>query len=974
MADRPGPAVYTIPPIRAFADALVAGILAQHGKDRLALARGMILVPNNRAGQAIREAFVRQAEGGLLLPRLVAVGDSELDEKAGVALDAIDDAPLPPAIEPLRRQLILARLVQQDRGIDGAEAMRLAADLARTLDQLIVEEIAPSKLAELNLSGELSAHWNASLDQMKAILDLWPLELKRLGRIDMADRRNRQLNRVAERWRTKPPGTFVIAAGISTAAPAVARLLATVARIPHGQVVLAGLDLDISDEEWTAIGGGETEPAIETHPQFHLYQLLQRMKVGRGEVRRWKWSGDIASTAKRARAISHAFAPAEATRNWVELEQKDRNLAGVTALELANPAEEAQAIAVAIRHAIEQPAQTAALITPDRDLASRVSAHLERWKIQADDSAGQSLAASPNGTLLLVLAEALAEHFAPSALLALLKHPLVRQGEERRAWLDQVRSLDLVLRGPRPASGLGGVTQFLRGGDKRTRPARQMLQGWWAEISAILAPLERLAGQDFSAMIATLREAAGALAGDALWSGPAGRELAALVAELEQGAVDGPTAMSPVSLSQVLRQLMDGIAIRPGYGGHPRVFIWGLLEAKLQSADVVILGGLNEGTWPQLPAPDPWLAPRIRRELGLPSLERRIGLAAHDLASALGAPKVLMTRAKRDTRSPTIASRFWLRLETMTGVLERPETRYDRIAHGVDACEGKPVRASRPAPCPPVEERPREISVTAVDRLSADPFAFYASAMLGLNALEPVDADPGPAWRGSLIHAVLERWAEDDDYRPGALVERMDKALSDGTIHPLIRALWLPRLSEAAEWIEQRVAGNRAEGRTPLVAEKSGHAEFAGVRVRGRADRIDRLADGRLAIVDYKTGEGPSNRQVAAGFAMQLGLIGLIAEQGGFEGAKGTAGAFEYWSLARDSKTGQFGKVTSPVTGKTAVKEPEAFVAFIAEKFKEAAANWLTGNAPFKAKIRPEYAWADYDQLMRLEEWQGRDV
>ena len=974
MADRPGPAVYTIPPIRAFADALVAGILARHGRDRMALAEGTILVPNNRAGQAIREAFVRQAEQGLLLPRLVAVGDSELNEKAGAALDAIGDEPLPPAIEPLRRQLVLARLIQRDRSVDGAEAMRLAADLARTLDQLIVEDVAPSKLRELNLFGELSTHWNTSLEQLKAILDLWPRELEKLGRIDLADRRNRQLKQVAARWRQDPPKGFVAAAGISTAAPAVVELLATVARSANGEVVLAGLDLDISDEEWAAIGGSEAEPAIETHPQFHLHQLLSRMKVGRGEVQRWKWSGDIASTAKRARAISHAFAPAEATRNWIELGQKDRNLAGVTALELSNPAEEAQAIALAIREAIERPAETVALVTPDRDLASRVSAHLQRWQIQADDSAGQSLAATPSGTLLLALAEAAVEHFAPSALLALLKHPLVRQGEERREWLDRVRKLDLVVRGPRPASGLEGMAQFLQGGDSRTRPGMQGVQNWWADTSTILAPLERMAGQKLPGMIATLREVAGALAGESLWSGPAGRELAALVAELEQGALQGPEGMSLASLLQVLRQLMDGIAIRPGYGGHPRVFIWGLLEAKLQSADLVILGGLNEGTWPQLPAPDPWLAPRIRRELGLPSLERRIGLAAHDLASALGAPRVLMTRARRDARSPTIASRFWLRLETMTGGLELPQTPYDRIAQAIDACTGKPDRAQRPAPCPPLEERPREISVTAVDRLSADPFAFYASAMLGLNALEPVDADPGPAWRGSMIHGVLEHWARDDGYRPGALVARMEETLSDGTIHPLVRALWLPRLSEAAEWIEQRVAEHQSEGRTPLVAEKSGQAEVAGVKIRGRADRIDRLANGRLAIVDYKTGEGPNNKQVAAGFAMQLGLIGLIAEQGGFEGVTGEGGAFEYWSLARDSRTGQFGKVTSPVTGRMAVKEPEAFVEFIAGKFREAAGKWLTGNEPFKAKLRPEYAWADFDQLMRMEEWQGRDV
>ena len=972
MADRRGPSVFTIPPIRAFADALVAGVLARHGADRMALARGMILVPNNRAGQTIREAFVRQAENGLLLPRLVAVGDSELDEKAGAALDAMDAVPLAPAVEPIKRQLILARLIQCDRGVDAAEAMRLAADLGRTLDQLTVEEVVPSELRELDLSGELSTHWNVSLVQLRAILDLWPDELKRIGRIDLADRRNRQLNRVAERWRSDPPDGFVIAAGISTGAPAIARLLETVSRMPNGQVVLAGLDLAIGDEEWNAVGGTDSGPPIETHPQFHLHQLLERMKVARRDVQKWRWSGDIESTDKRARAISHAFAPAEATRVWVDLAPADRDLAGVFALELGNPAEEAQAIALAIREAVETPGQTVALMTPDRDLAARVTAHLERWGIKADDSAGQSLSATPNGTLILALANAAIEHFAPAALLTLLKHPLVRAGEGRRDWLDGARRLDLALRGPRPASGLHGVTQFLAGGDKRTRPLREAVREWWAEAAVLLEPLDTQV-PDLLAMIATVREVATALAGDAVWAGQAGRELSALIADLEAGADEGPQAMSLASLPQLLRQLMEGIAIRPGYGGHPRVFIWGLLEAKLQSADIMILGGLNEGVWPQLPAPDPWLAPRIRRELRLPSLERRIGLSAHDLDSALGAPKVLMTRARRDARSPTIASRFWLRLETMTGGLPPPDMRYDQLARAIDASVGPPQRAARPAPNPPVKDRPRDISVTDVDRLSADPFAFYAKAMLGLQALDPIDADPGPAWRGSLIHGVLETWAKDDDYAPGRLVERMEAVFSDGTIHPLIRALWLPRLRDAAVWIEQQVAGNKREGRTPLVAEKWGSTEFAGVTLGGRADRIDRLADGKLGIVDYKTGEGPKNKQVAAGFAMQLGLIGLIAEQGGFEGAAGKAAAFEYWSLARDQQTRDFGKISSPTTGKYAVTEPEAFVAEISDQFAKAAAKWLTGNDPFTAKLSPEYAWSDYDQLMRLEEWQGRD-
>jgi ATP-dependent helicase/nuclease subunit B len=309
----------------------------------------------------------------------------------------------------------------------------------------------------------------------------------------------------------------------------------------------------------------------------------------------------------------------------------------------------------------------------------------------------------------------------------------------------------------------------------------------------------------------------------------------------------------------------------------------------------------------------------------------------------------------------------------MTGGLPPPDMRFDQLAFALDHAAGEPKRALRPAPQPPLAERPKRISVTDVDRLSADPYAFYAKAILRLSALDPVDADPGPAWRGSLIHKVLEDWAKRDDYAEGALVRRMEAALSDGTVHPVIRALWLPRLSEAARWIEAKVAEGRAEGRLPLLSEEEGITTYHGIELKGRADRIDRLPDGSLAIIDYKTGDPPSDRQVAEGYALQLGLIGLIAEKGGFDGAKGRALGFEYWSLAR-GKTRAFGLVRSPVSGKGKHKsDPETFVATVASQFADAAARWLTGTEPFKAKLQPDYAWNEYDHLMRLEEWQGRD-
>jgi len=981
------PALYTIPAHRAFADALAAGLIRRFGKDRMALARGAVLLPNNRAKRAVSDAFVRASEGGLLLPRLVAIGDPELDEAVGAALDPADDPdPVPPAIAPLARRMILARLVSEERArigqpVDGAEAVRLAGELARTLDQLLVEEVEPSRLRALDLGPELSDHWRRALDLFAIVLDRWPEELAKRGAIELAERRARLLTRIARRWRETPPPGFVCAAGITSSAPAIARLLRVVSELPDGMVVLPGLAVDMAEAEWQALGPHDPDPgtgarprSIETHPQFQLKLLLDRMGVNRSEAVVWREGGGHDAGAVRGRAVENALAPAAFTGKWTTLPAEARRLSGVSAAELATPAEEAQAIALALREVLETPGKTGALVTPDRALARRVAAHCGRWGIAIDDTAGRPLAILPPGTLLAALAEAAAQHFAPTALLALLKHPLVRRGPARLAWLDGARALDLALRGPRPAAGLDGIDAHLADDRARDRRTRAVAAAWWPEARALLAPLETVfaAGpQPLATLLAALRESADALCGDALWAEPAGRALADLFAELEAEAPAGPALVEPAAVGPLLTTLLGEAAVRPPQGGHPRLAIYGLIEARLQTADLMVLGGLNEGVWPGQPAPDPWLAPRIRAELGLPGLDRRVGLAAHDLAGALGAPEVLLTRSRRDARAPAIASRFWLRLEAMAGGLPRAAGLEDWTRR-LDRPEAyRP--APRPAPLVPAQWRPTRISVTEVDRLKADPFAFYARRVLGLSALDAVDADPSAAWRGTAVHAILEAWAKEDRCAPEALRGRALAMMADTRTHPLLRALWTPRLMEAVEWIAAAMAEQQARGRRVVAVEASGKADIAGVTLTGKADRIDRFADGTLAIVDYKTGKPPSSRAVAAGYSLQLGLIGAIAERGGFEGVAGHATEFEYWSLGK--KRDAFGYIETPADqdGRYGKVRTDAFVGLAVAQFSDAASRWLTGDAPFTAKLHPEYApFAEYDQVMRLDEWYGR--
>ena len=675
--------LHTIPNHVGFVDALAAGLLAADGGP-LRLARTLVLLPNRRAVRALTEAFVRRcgAGGGLLLPRMVPVGD--LDEE-GLDRLLAGQTPLPPAISPLQRRLELARLVRQRQMARAApggtptsavEALRLGSALADALDLLQAEEVAPERLRDAVADADLAHHWQDTLAFLEIIISAWPPERDRLGGSDGGTRLSAAIDGLVARWAAAPPADPVIAAGLLGTTPALARLLRGVLALPAGEVILPGLDTmhsDAADARFEAIicaAGSDEQPVrpdLEAHPQFALKLTLARLGWQRDEVMVWPFQSGRDGPAARDVALMAAFAPADAGEGWATAPNEADALAAFAAvqvLEADTPAEEAQVLALALREAMETPGQTAALVTPDRGLARRVSAHCRRWGILVDDSAGLPLARTPQGALVLAMVSAMAVHFAPVALLALLKHPLVRAGDARLAWLDRVRALDLALRGVRPAPGLDAVSAHLDAWLREKHREDRSLLDWWTGVAAELAPLEALANSDMdlpglSLVLQTLGET---LAGDALWTGPEGRALATRLETLGlEGHVFGPFVADEAPA--LMMALFADVAIRPAWGSHPRIAILGPLEAQLARADLMILAGLNEGVWPAQPSPDPWLAPAIRARLRLPGQARELGLAAADFVRALGAPKVLISRARRDAAGPLLPSRLLQRLD-----------------------------------------------------------------------------------------------------------------------------------------------------------------------------------------------------------------------------------------------------------------------------------------------------------------------
>ena len=963
-------------------DATAKLVLDKCGHDPIEISTATLLLPNNRAVKAMTEAFVRRAKPGLLLPRMVAIGDLALDEALGAMLDPLaDDAAIFPVIGPAARLMLLTQLITKHRpagqGISPAEALRLARHLADMIDELEIEQVGPEafRQTENEIEADLQRHWQSSYGQLMAILPDYRDALAEGKLLGPSERRNILLEWLSTRLRESPPNGLFVAAGITTSAKAVARVLANVATLPQGMVVLPGIDLAMPYSQWEALGPHEkTEEELrprrshETHPQFHLKLMLERMGIGREEIE------PIAAAApdamRRATTITDIFCLPDETANWGALPPSRKQLPGVMMLEASDSAEEARAIAVKVREALEAPEVRISVVTPDRELAVRVAAQLRRWDIIVDDSAGTPLLQTANGTLVLALAEGFASRFTPVSLLAIAKHPLVYAGENRLGWLEMARKLDLKLRGPATGVGLKAITRLLASAKKPD----DELSGWWETFQTILGSLENMNGKPFADIMTAVQDVAGTLAQGGIWKGATGRQFATLWEEFAVCDMAAIGRVDRTAVPAILSEMFGRAVVRPPYGGHPRVAIYGLLEARMQQADLVICGGLNEGTWPQIAQPDPWLAPAIRRHLGLATLDRNIGLSAHDLSTALGAKQVLLTRAKRDRSGPTVASRFLLRIKALLGDQIGVETTTAVLAVRIDEPSERVAFAERPKPSPSAEQRKVVLSITDFDQLKSDPYSFYAKRILGLYVLEPVDAEPSYAWRGTLVHDVLEKWFIEDQCEPDRLIERAKALLSNETLDPTMRALWQPRMAAGLRWIAgETMRLQEDEGRELLVAERSGRTELLGVKIKGRADRIDRLADGSLAVIDYKTGGAPKPKQATAGLAMQLGLVGLMAERGAIKDVAGKVGRFEYWSLAKDK--GVFGHISQPTSKKPGDNRIEAssFVAFIKTQAEEALAKWIIGTAPFAAKLHPEYAnYEDYDQLMRLQEWDGR--
>ncbi|MAS86658.1 MAG: double-strand break repair protein AddB [Micavibrio sp.] len=969
--------ISTIPASLPFADTIAKGLIERVSGDPQALSQYKILLPTRRACRIMREAFLRQGQGALmLLPKLEAIGDPDEDELSILSSgeSAIAALDIPPAIHPIARLGSLAKLLRGQEGFQGSyeQSLILAKALMKFLDELYIEDKKLDDLKDLVRQEGLADHWQVTLNFLDVLKTQWPQQLMRMGYIEPVDRRNKLLAAQAKIWHETPPPTPIIAAGITGSVPATAQLFKAIMQLTKGEIILPGLDQYLEDAAW--------EDLEENHPQYSLKNLLSVLGVARSAVSIWAdYSTD--QNESREMLLSEIMRPATHSAAWGKKMLHKEAVKNLSLIECKNHDEEAATIALIMREVLEDKdkSKTAALITPDRNLALRVKEKLRRWEIDIDDSAGTLLSNTPRGLYLRSIIGVIEQDFSPVALLNLLKQDLCGNGlvDNMRS---HVRRLDDMLRGPKPLGGLPQLIKFLQKKDAKTQ----------SNIAAVFTPIFDLFGmidahkiQSLEAWITTHISLAENLATakdksgqERLWSTESGEALGTLFSALKEQA-HRFDAMDIQSYGVLIEQLMRGVTLRPKYGQHPRLTILGQMESRLSHADLIIMGSLNENIWPPAAQADPWMSRLMRQDFGLPSTEQKIGFAAHDFVQLAASQNVIITRAKMIESVPTLPSRWLQRMEAVLKAYDfflEKRDHYKQWAAALDKPEELSAPAQRPEPRPKASMRFRHISVTGVQNWMVDPYAVYAKYILGLRKMDDLEQEQDHAQKGSLVHDTLFEYvqAHKSDWPITAKQEMLDifhRLCKDEGIQRPELLPWYPRFLVMLDWFVQHENDWRKTGAYPAALEVKGAYVFQTAQgdftIEAKADRIDKMSDGSLAIIDYKTSKTLSESKVKKGFLPQLPLEGLIAQKGTFDNLSASVAALQFWKIiGAESESGDVIDINKGKAIDALIEEAEAGLRTLVEVFEQ-------DNTPYYSlpdeNNMPLYQ--DYAHLARVKEW-----
>lgn len=1029
-----GPSVarlFSISPGTAFLSELVSALCA--GKiiqgfvpadDPLILPDATIYVPNRRTARELAVAFLDFDGHGqaMLLPDIRTLGDVS-DEEFGISPNLEDAANLPNPVGDLERKLELSTLVRkwvdalstETRRLYGdedifipssqADAIHLSGDLCKLLDEITREESGWDKINKV-MPAEHAQWWDLTSSFLRIVMEYWPKLLAERHQIDPANRTVTLLEKRITQYERNGSCGPVIVAGSTGSVPSTRRFLEVISSLPNGAVVLPGVDFSMDEDQWKALDTEKpsSSDAAQSHPQFGLAALLRSLGVVRQSVTPL---GKIGSQIKtRSQVVSLALSLPEHTDQWkqelssIPITSLNDALGKIGLIEASNERQEALAIALALRETLETGEKTAALVTPDRNLAQRVSIELRRFGIEVDDSAGTPFRNSQMGLFIRQLLQFCFGGGGNADIASLLKSSLAPIGYS----INKARQFgeafeENLLRGKVGRPVVGSLTAWVdhqnsigkqQGGTDDNTETSEELKDYCRNLDEVLVGLAELAASQipvrFGDYIAHFSVVLSRICADdegnlvcASASGFA--ELMSLFEEVNATSAS-EFLIHPADLPSTFEAIIAPLTVRSKRQTHPRLHIYGPLEVRLLHYDRIVLGGLNEGTWPGATRNDAFLNRLMRQQLGMATPERSTGLAAHDFQQLMGKDEVILSRSRRVDKAPTIASRWVQRMLAVVGedtsrAIRNRGSFYLEIAEALENTREKPKRGVRPCPVPPLESRPKSLPVTDIETWIRDPYALYAKRILGLRALPPLEREPDNLLKGTLYHGIMEDYVclsrvdQSEAIRVSELRALARVHIKSQQLAPDVEVLWLMQFDEISErfvrWETEYFLENSVH---QIRNEVQGGIELSQGEfyLHARADRVDVFKDGHLLVMDYKTGGSPSKPQ-ARTLSPQLALEGVIARGGGFgEGEKAEledlaflrlrmGKDFSYDSIAQDKKRDlDLIELTDQARSNL-----EALV----QEFRDPATGYISRRAPFKREIMD----FDYDHLARTREW-----
>jgi len=913
--------LYTISPDHPFTETLARYVLQHYGDNPLKLARLLIILPSRRSCLSLRNAFLRITGGKpLLLPQMQPM--NSLSENLLIPQGEIITHPATDAVFTQKRLFLLAHLIQAYNGSRLDHALRLANELAELIDEVEREHADLGQLASI-IPDDFAEYWQKTLGFMQIMTQALPAILNEQQLVNPVTVQEELLQALATTWRNSPPDFPILVAGVTNSTPAMLNLMEVIASLPENRIILPAFNSTLDE-------------VVENHPQYSMLKMVRHLKQ---EVQPLE--------AIQASPRSQLFYNVTHTENLAVDFDINAALAGISYSECANIQEEASVAALILRATLETEGKTAALVTQDRNLARRVVAIMQRFGIAVDDSAGIPLLHTPLGIFLQLVAESVCNNEDRVKHITLLKNPFVKGGMERTAFLHQVREYELALRDQQEAVPIS-----------------------IAEILTVLEHFREVISKPdctIKAIIKAHLECCESLAGGNLWQGQESKQIGEFFALLLGSDFDTIPLKTTDSLLEIypdlFKILLEKQVFRSVYATHPRLSILGLAEARLQRFDCVIMAGLNEGTLPAPIEPDAWLNRAMRKAVGLPGYEAGIGETALDFFLLSHTPELHLTRSVKVEGTPTTPSRWLMKLTILleSSQLTITDHYWIRLARMLDFGKGD-AKITRPRPAPPLTARPQLLHVSKVEMLLRNPYQFYATEILRLSPLNPLMQEPEAADFGNAVHTALEQFCLDfPETLPDNALEKL-LAIGENCLQPIAKTrlrhtIWSIRFAKIARWvIEQETA--RREEIASVLPEISGTLKLGDFTLKGRADRIEIGKDGKLTIIDYKTGKVPTLKDVASGVAGQLLLLALIMQS---HMAKPVA-SLAYWGVYGNKKAGEISTLSEDIA--TQCELARAGVISLFETYTNPDFPYLAAPIPDRLS-----RYDDYAHLARMKEW-----